>query len=162
MTDSIAAALGGVLIADDDGDICRLIQTLLSRSRIPTEVVYGGRAALACAERQHYALVIIDVCMGDMSGLDVCRAMKADPAFHAPILLMSCGDSTAQVAACYEAGADDFLSKPFKSQELLARVGRLIEANSAQHRLHAAATTGPYGWAGSSRPCMSSVAMLGG
>jgi DNA-binding response OmpR family regulator len=116
-----------VLIADDDDDIRRLVSAVLANAGISANTVEGGHAALDAARSHSRRLILLDVRMPDLSGLDVCRALKADPATaESQVLLMSAEHSAADVAAGYAAGADDYLAKPFSPRELVRRVGRLM------------------------------------
>jgi DNA-binding response OmpR family regulator len=118
-----------ILIAEDDEHIRALLETVLGRAGFVTEACVDGREALAAASRDPARLYLIDVRMPDLSGLQVCRELKG--AAHTrggPILLMSAECSTEQIAAGLAAGADDFLAKPFRSAELLTKIGRLLAA----------------------------------
>jgi DNA-binding response OmpR family regulator len=116
-----------VLIADDDDDLRRLVEVVLLKAGIDAEAVGGGVSALAAARNSRRRLVVLDVKMPDMSGLEVCRQLKADESTaHSQVLLMSSDFSQDDVAAGYAAGADDYLPKPFRPSELVRRVSRLL------------------------------------
>jgi two-component system, OmpR family, phosphate regulon response regulator PhoB len=115
-----------VLIADDDADICALVATILTRAGFHASTVGGGVPALAAARRERAQLYVLDVRMPDMSGLDVCRELKADEATSGPVLLISAESSRDDVAAGFAAGCDDYLPKPFSSSELIRRVDQLL------------------------------------
>jgi DNA-binding response OmpR family regulator len=123
----IAAGVGSsVLIADDDADICALVATILNRAGFHVTTVDGGVPALALARDQHVNLYVLDVRMPDMSGLDLCRQLKANGATAGPVLLVSAESSQEDVAAGFAAGCDDYLPKPFSSSELIRRVDQLL------------------------------------
>ena len=116
-----------VLIADDDDDIRRLVEIVLTKAGIPADTVDGGIPALEAARRWVRELIVLDVRMPDMSGLEVCRQLKADEATAGGhVLLMSSDYSTEDIEAGYAAGADDYLPKPFSPGELVRRVSRLL------------------------------------
>jgi DNA-binding response OmpR family regulator len=116
-----------VLIVDDDDDIRRLVEIVLHKAGIPADSVDGGIPALEAARSSARQLVVLDVRMPDMSGLEVCRQLKADGATSAShVLLMSSDYTTEDVAAGFAAGADDYLPKPFSPSELVRRVRRLL------------------------------------
>ena len=122
-----ATAPNRVLIADDDDDIRRLVELVLQKAGIGADTVGGGIPALEAARTSARELVVLDVRMPDLSGLEVCRQLKADEATASGhILLMSSDYSTEDVAAGYAAGADDYLPKPFSPGELIRRVTRLL------------------------------------
>ena len=152
-----------VLIADDDEDIRALLGTVLTKAGFQTEAVDGGVAALAAARRDRPQVCVLDVRMPDLSGLEVCRQLKAagDTA-AAAVLLISAESSTQDVAAGYAAGCDDYLPKPFSPRELVQRVAGLIariprapldEQASAVQRPHLATRDEPLpGRVGGTRP----------
>jgi len=116
-----------VLIADDDDDIRRLVSVVLAQAGIEAEAVAGGVAALDAARTYSRDVIVLDVRMPDMSGLDVCRELKSNAATaNSQVLLMSSDYSAEDVAAGFAAGADDYLAKPFSPRELVRRVGRLL------------------------------------
>jgi DNA-binding response OmpR family regulator len=117
-----------VLVADDDEDIRALVTTILTRAGFCAEAVDGGLPALEAARRAMPRVVVLDVRMPDMSGLDVCRALKAcQTTAGSPVLLISAESPSADIAAAYAAGCDDYLPKPFSARELLRRVDHLVE-----------------------------------
>lgn len=127
----VATAANRVLIVDDDDDIRRLVEIVLQKAGIPADSVDGGIPALEAARTTARELVVLDVRMPDLSGLEVCRQLKADEATAAShILLMSSDYTTEDVAAGYAAGADDYLPKPFSPGELVRRVTRLLSGES--------------------------------
>jgi DNA-binding response OmpR family regulator len=116
-----------VLVADDDDDIRRLVELVLQKAGIPADTVDGGIPALAEARTSLRELIVLDVRMPDMSGLEVCRQLKADKTTAGGhVLLMSSDYSTEDIEAGYAAGADDYLPKPFSPTELVRRVSRLL------------------------------------
>ena len=119
-----------VLIADDDDDIRRLVELVLQKAGILADAVDGGIPALEAARSTSRELLVLDVRMPDMSGLEVCRQLKSDEATSGGhILLMSSDYTTEDVAAGYAAGADDYLPKPFSPSELVRRVTRLLSGD---------------------------------
>jgi DNA-binding response OmpR family regulator len=116
-----------VLIADDDEDIRVLVSTILTKAGFHAEAVDGGVPALAAAQRDAAQVYVLDVRMPDMSGLEVCRRLKASQETAAsPVLLISAESSTEDVAAAFAAGCDDYLPKPFSPKELVHRVDQLL------------------------------------
>jgi DNA-binding response OmpR family regulator len=116
-----------VLIADDDEDIRALVSTILTKAGFHAETVDGGISALAVARRDGAHVYVLDVRMPDLSGLEVCRQLKASSATaNSPILLISAESSSEDVAAGYAAGCDDYLPKPFSPRELVHRVDQLL------------------------------------
>jgi DNA-binding response OmpR family regulator len=116
-----------ILVVDDDEDIRALVTTILTRAGFRAEAVNGGLPALAAARRNVPRMVVLDVRMPDMSGLEVCRALKASSiTANSPVLLISAESSSADIAAARAAGCDDYLAKPFAARELVRRVELLL------------------------------------
>ena len=114
-----------VLIADDDADIRALVLLALRNAGFCAETVEGGVEALAATRREKREVIVLDVRMPDMSGLEVCRQVKAEAA-DSQVLMISADSSSEDVAAGYAAGADDYLPKPFSPRELVHRVALLV------------------------------------
>jgi PAS domain S-box-containing protein len=118
-----------VLIVNDEPDQLRLMQGLLNKAGYSVLTADDGREGFALAKRERPDLVISDVTMPHMDGLEFCRHLRADPELKAvPILLMSAlQKDTETVVAGLRAGADDYLEIPFDSTRLIAKVSRLLE-----------------------------------
>ena len=123
------AAPPRVLVADDEDDIRGLV--CLAVGRAGATVVAGvadGEQALAAARAHRPDLAVLDVSMPGATGLEVCAALRADPATAGVrILLLSAGASADDVARGLSAGADAYLAKPFSVAGLVARVRELTE-----------------------------------
>jgi DNA-binding response OmpR family regulator len=131
MTQARSNSAGNVLIADDDADIRALVLLALRNAGFRAETVDGGVEALAAARREKHEVLVLDVRMPDMSGLEVCRQVKAEAA-DSHVLMISANSSSEDVAAGYAAGADDYLPKPFSPRELVQRVALLVGREGAQ------------------------------
>ena len=113
-----------VLVVDDDAPIRRMLERTLSAEGYEVESAADGGAALAAIEREVPDLLILDVAMSGLDGLDVCRRLRAK-GLALPILLLTARDGVADRVSGLDAGADDYLVKPFAAEELLARVRAL-------------------------------------
>jgi two-component system response regulator MprA len=114
-----------ILIVDDDRPILRMLaRTLAAEGYEPVSAADGG-AALAAVERSVPDLVVLDVAMPGVDGLAVTRRLRAK-GLAVPILLLTARDAVADRVAGLDAGADDYLVKPFATDELLARVRALL------------------------------------
>lgn len=111
-----------VVIADDDPDIRELIGIAVRRSGLHLlAAVTNGTAALAAIRDFHPDLAILDIAMPEMSGIEVCTAVRADPSIgDVRILLLSASVDDASRAVGIAAGANYFLAKPFSPKELTA------------------------------------------
>ena len=118
-----------VLIVNDEPDQLRLMRGLLNKAGYSVLTADDGREGFALAKRERPDLVISDVTMPHMNGLDFCRHLRADSELKTvPILLMSAlQKDTETVVAGLRAGADDYLEIPFDSTRLIAKVSRLLE-----------------------------------
>lgn len=113
-----------VLVVDDDPAIGRVLQRNLTARGYDVWVVDSGEDALRARDDHQPELVVLDLMLPGMSGADVCRAIRAESAI--PILVLSAkGEQQAKVQAL-DLGADDYLTKPFGMDELLARVRALL------------------------------------
>jgi DNA-binding response OmpR family regulator len=116
-----------VLVAEDDRDIGVLITHYLERAGWTAHLAPSGTDALAYAGRERVDLVILDVMLPGMSGLDVCRALRAEKKTAAiPIIMVTARAEETDRIAGLEIGADDYVSKPFSPNELVARARALL------------------------------------
>ena len=115
-----------VLIVDDDRDILNLTSLLLGK-RYEVYRAGDGRTGLALAREHMPDLILLDVYMEGMNGYEVCETLKADPLTKGiPVALFTAGVQRWEVERGYKAGADEYITKPFKPDELMAKVLDLI------------------------------------
>jgi two-component system, OmpR family, alkaline phosphatase synthesis response regulator PhoP len=115
-----------ILVAEDDRDIADLIAHYFSRAGWRAHVTETGDEALAAIRRNPADLVILDVMLPGLSGLEVCRALRADKTTAAiPIIILTARAEEGDRIIGLEIGADDYISKPFSPNELVARVRAL-------------------------------------
>jgi len=133
-----------ILVAEDDRDIADLIVRYLHKQGWETHVVGAGDDALAFAKRQPLDLVVLDVMLPGLSGLEVCRALRSDKATEAiPIIMVTArADETDRILGL-DIGADDYLPKPFSPNELVARVRALLRRSKRPDTAPATLTFGP-------------------
>ena len=124
--DAIAegSAMPSVLVVDDEPVIRELVRSVLSRDgRFRLLMAGNGEEVVALAREQRPTLILLDVRMPRMSGVEACRALRADPATAgATIVMLTAMGQDEDIQFGYEAGADDYFLKPFKPSELLERV----------------------------------------
>ena len=117
-----------VLLAEDDADIRFLVTFKLERAGHCVRGFGDGLSALADAREHLPDLAILDIMMPAMSGLDVCRELRRDPATAAvPVILLTACAEDADVAAGFAAGADDYIIKPFSPRDLAMRVKAVLD-----------------------------------
>ena len=116
-----------VLIADDEPYVVELVRVTLEDDRVRVFEATDGQTALAVAEALAIDLVLLDVHLPDLSGLEVCRALRANPRFaSARIVMLTAAAQQDDVMRGLAAGADDYLTKPFSPVRLLSLVDRLL------------------------------------
>src|SRR6476620_2968949 len=113
-----------VLVVDDDALVRRMLTRSLAAEGFEVEHVGDGGAALAAAESSAPDLVVLDVTMPGLDGLAVCRRLRAN-GLRGSIIMLTARDAVADRVAGLEAGADDYLVKPFAVEELVARLRAL-------------------------------------
>jgi len=127
---------GRILIVDDVATNRIVMKVKLADACYAVDQADSGAAALRVASENRPDLILLDVLMPDMSGLEVCRRLKADPTTaDIPVLLVTALADRASKMAGLEAGADDYLTKPVDEVTLLARVRSLIRANDTVREL---------------------------
>jgi two-component system, OmpR family, KDP operon response regulator KdpE len=119
-TPEVARRSSSVLIVDDEAKIRSALRQALEREVETIFEAANGRDAIAIAEQQRPAVVIIDLGLPDMEGIEVCRTIRAWSSV--PILVLSARTDEQEKASLLEAGADDYITKPFSTVELRARV----------------------------------------
>jgi two-component system response regulator MprA len=117
-----------VLLVDDDAPIRRMLERTLSAEGYEVAAVADGGSALASVERSMPDVIVLDVAMPGMDGLSVTRRLRAK-GLPVPILLLTARDALQERVAGLDAGADDYLVKPFEVEELTARVRALLRRN---------------------------------
>jgi putative two-component system response regulator len=122
-----AGGAGRILIVDDMDGNRRLMASILASDGHLVEFANNGRAALHCVATAPPDLILMDVMMPDLDGFEACRALKRDPSSRLiPVVLVTALQNADDRLRGIDAGADDFLSKPFNAHELRARVRSLI------------------------------------
>jgi two-component system, OmpR family, phosphate regulon response regulator PhoB len=112
-----------ILLAEDDPDIRHLVTAKLSRSGFEVIETGDGAEALAAVRRHHPDLVLLDLRMPRLDGIEVLRALRADPATaRLPILILTARAHPLDVERGEEAGATDYILKPFSPRELVRRI----------------------------------------
>ncbi|HEX3052562.1 MAG TPA: response regulator [Aggregatilineaceae bacterium] len=124
-----------ILIVDDDLDSLKLIGLMLQRQGYEIVIANNGQQAISKASGELPHLIILDVMMPDMDGYEVCRRLRHDPATQAiPIIMFTAKTMVDDKVAGFEAGADDYLTKPTHPAELTSRVRAVLARSAAQHR----------------------------
>jgi DNA-binding response OmpR family regulator len=129
LSDPVSNRVPVLLVADDDEDILTLVQLRLSRSGFEVIVARDGEEALRLARERHPDLAVLDWMMPKASGLEVLRAIRANSeTADIPVVLLTARASEADVQEGLDAGAVDYIAKPFSPQELATRVQSILRA----------------------------------
>jgi len=113
-----------VLLIEDDPRVARVVQRALQEAGKRVEVVHDGAEGLARAQTASYDLIVLDVMLPELDGIELCRSLRRQRV-RTPVLMLTARDSVADRVRGLDAGADDYLTKPFALEELLARVRAL-------------------------------------
>lgn len=121
-----------ILVVDDEESLCEILQFNLEVEGYEVDVAYSAEQALEM-HPERYALILLDVMMGEMSGFRMAQLLKADPATaHLPIIFCTARDAEDDTVAGLNIGADDYIVKPFSVREVLARVRSVLRRTAAQ------------------------------
>jgi DNA-binding response OmpR family regulator len=126
MLDQITAAPANVLVVEDDDEIRKMLQVLLDRAGYNPILAVSGEAALAHLDHEDADLILLDLRLPGMSGYDVCQRIRESDASNVPILMITANQEQEGVVQGLGLGADDYLRKPFDTDELLSRMAVLL------------------------------------
>lgn len=110
-----------ILVVEDEQRLAALLRRVLMEERHVVDIANDGPSGLSLAETDNYDLIILDLMLPGMDGLEICRRLRRNRQ-RVPILMLTARGAVEDRVAGLEAGADDYLTKPFAMQELLARV----------------------------------------
>lgn len=129
-----------ILVVDDEKHISQLVRMYLISEGFTVEVAQNGKEALEKARRLKPSLIILDLMLPEVSGLDVCKQLRRDG--DVPIIILTArGDDVDRIVGL-EIGADDYVSKPFNPRELVARVKAVLRRSSPTDRIPEPITVG--------------------
>jgi signal transduction histidine kinase len=125
-----------ILIVDDIPQNIKILGTILHRQGYHIEFAMKGQAALQWVSEKSFDLILLDVMMPEMDGFEVCRQLKQNPqTAEIPVIFLTAKTDSESVVKGFEAGAVDFLSKPFNTEELLARVSTHLSLQRQKREL---------------------------
>ena len=114
-----------ILIIEDNRDLARLLQSHLQDLAYRVDIAFDGSSGFARADSDKYDLVILDLMLPDLDGIEICRLLRRKSAY-VPILMLTAKSSETDRVVGLEIGADDYVTKPFSIRELLARVKAIL------------------------------------
>lgn len=121
-----------ILIVDDEQDIAGFLELEFEHEGYEVTSCHDGRAALDIARSQDFDLIILDIMLPGLSGMEICRRIRTES--DVPIIMLTARHTVPDRVAGLDSGADDYLVKPFAIEELLARVRALIRRNGPKAR----------------------------
>ncbi len=113
-----------ILIIEDEKNISRFLELELKHEQFETIVAYDGRMGLELATSQNFDCILLDVMLPELNGIEVCRRIRK--VSDVPIILLTARDAIMDRVAGLDAGADDYIVKPFAIEELLARIRSIL------------------------------------
>lgn len=126
-----------ILIVDDEKPIVTLLKYNLENAGFVTEAAYDGLEAVKKAESSNYALIILDLMLPKLDGIEVCKQLRNNK-IETPILMLTAKDEEFDKVLGLELGADDYLTKPFSPKEVIARIKAILRRtkNLNQNNFH--------------------------
>ena len=119
-----------ILIVEDEISFSEAISFLLGKEGFETDVAENGRVALELFKKSTYDLVLLDLMIPEVSGIDVCRAIRTTS--QVPIIMLTAKDSEVDKVVGLELGADDYVTKPYSSRELVARIKAVLRRGTPE------------------------------
>mgnify|MGYP001494678158 CR=1 FL=1 len=120
-----------ILVVEDEADVVSVIRRTLDEAGYEVSVAMDGNSGYQLAKANDFDLLVLDIMMPGMNGLELCRRLRSEK-INAPILMLTALNSTENIVAGLDSGADDYLPKPFHFNELLARIRSLIRRNNTE------------------------------
>jgi two-component system, OmpR family, response regulator MtrA len=127
MTDMAEPARGSVLVVDDDASLAEMLSIVLRQEGFDSRIVGRGDVALDAFRDYKPDLVLLDLMLPGKDGIDVCKEIRAESGV--PIVMLTAKGDTVDVVVGLESGADDYIVKPFKPKELIARIRARVRRN---------------------------------
>ena len=120
-----------ILLAEDERSLSRAVVVLLEKNNYSADAVYDGAEALEYLAAENYDAVILDIMMPKMDGLTVLRKLR-ERGSHVPVLMLTAKSEVEDKVAGLDTGANDYLTKPFATAELLARIRVMTRTQNTQ------------------------------
>lgn len=115
------------LVIEDDNDICELVRIVLRAEDFDVDIAYEGEEGLQKAFKKQYSLIILDLMLPKLDGWEICRRLRENSGTRSiPIIMLTAKGEEEDKVLGFEVGADDYITKPFRPREFLARVNALL------------------------------------
>jgi DNA-binding response OmpR family regulator len=128
----MAAATQSVLVVEDEASIASFVALYLKNAGYDVATVGNGADALAAVERDQPALIVLDLMLPDIDGIEICRRVRQKS--EVPILMLTARDEDVDKIIGLEVGADDYMTKPFNPRELVARVKSILRRATPERK----------------------------
>lgn len=125
--------MANILVIEDEVNVSSFIKKGLEEEGNSVNVAYDGLTGLHLALLNEYDVIVLDIVLPQMNGIEVCRRYRRETGFSTAILMLSALGSTDNVVTGLESGADDYIVKPFKFRELLARISVMLRRKSMDY-----------------------------
>lgn len=135
-----------ILIVEDEEKIARLLELELTYENYEVEKVYDGQKAFTKLQEEEWDLILLDIMIPGLSGIEVLRRIRASDK-NIPVILLTAKDSIEDKVAGLDLGADDYVTKPFQIEELLARIRAALRTNHSSETKQLESTTDWYQFA---------------
>jgi DNA-binding response OmpR family regulator len=124
-----------ILVVDDEADIRELLRYNLEQEGFSVELVGDGDSALQCLHQKTFDLILLDLMLPGLPGLELCKQLKRDQRMESiPIIMLTAKSSETDIIVGLELGADDYITKPFSPKELVARVKAIFRRVDERNR----------------------------
>ena len=131
-----------ILLVEDEEKLARMVEMELRYEGYEVTKVFDGRAGLACAQSGEYDLVLLDIMLPQLSGMEVLRRLRRE-GNSIPVIMLTARDNVVDKVSGLDSGADDYVTKPFAIEELLARIRAALRKRTAARGEETVLTCGP-------------------
>jgi DNA-binding response OmpR family regulator len=128
----VATAVSNILVVEDEGSIASFVSLYLKNAGFDVRTASTGAEALQLAASQPPTLVVLDLMLPDIDGIEVCKRLRQDS--DVPILMLTARDEDIDKIVGLEVGADDYMTKPFNPRELVARIKSILRRSGSERR----------------------------
>ena len=127
-----------ILIVDDERELADLVALYLQKDNLDVVVAYTGEEAYRHVLDTDFNLILLDIMLPGMSGIDLLRIVREERQNHCPVIMLTAVDSTSEKLECFSLGADDYIVKPFRPLEMVARVKAQLRRNTIYNKAQSA------------------------
>ena len=126
-----------ILVIEDDKDIANLIAYHLEKEKYKVVITHDGETGLSLIQKAHPSLILLDLMLPELDGLEVCRMVKTNPSTqNIPIIMVTAKGEEIDKITGFELGADDYIVKPFSPKELVLRIKAVLRRMSSSPEKH--------------------------